>query len=70
MPARFDNVPYTIYVINEAVPKAYRREIINYIKKNYADHFDGKDSQKEGDSILKVAESHAEKVEDYFIKTH
>jgi hypothetical protein len=70
IPTRTDAAPYSIYVINEALPKAHRREIINYMKKNFADHFDGKDTQREGDVILKAAEEHAEEVENYFIKTH
>lgn len=70
IPARQDNAPYSIYVINEAVPKAHRRELVNYIKKTFGDHFDGKDTQREGETILKVAETYAESVEDIFIKSH
>ena len=68
--ARYDNVPYSIFVFNEAVPKAHRREIVNYIKKNYADHFDGKDSQREGDAIFEIADDIAQNLENKFIETH
>lgn len=69
VPARFDNVPFSIFVINEAVPKWHRREMAAYLKKTFADHFDGKDIQKECDAILKAADVMAEQIENTYIAT-
>jgi len=33
IPARFDNGPFAIFVLNEAVAKWHRREIMNYLKR-------------------------------------
>jgi hypothetical protein len=66
--ARNDSAPFSVYVFNEAVPKWHRREIVHFIKKTFADHFEGKDSQKETDSILKAAEELAEAIENKFIE--
>lgn len=67
VPARFDNVPFSIFVFNEAVPKWHRKEIVNYIKKAFADHFEGKDAQKETETILKAADDMAEQIEEQYI---
>lgn len=67
VPARFDNVPFSIFVFNEAVPKWHRREIANYLKKTFADHFEGKDVQKETDAIIKAADDMAEAIEEQWI---
>ena len=67
VPARVDSVPFSIFVINEAVPKWHRREIVNFLKKAFADHFEGKDAVKETESILRAAEEMAEKIENKFI---
>ena len=68
VPARFDNVPFSVFVINEAVPKWHRREIVNFVKKTFADHFEGKDAQKETESILKAADDMAETIENKFVE--
>ena len=39
-----------------------------YLKKTFADHFEGKDSQKEIDAILQVADELAELIENKFIE--
>ena len=70
VPARFDNVPFSIFVFNEAVPKWHRKEIVNYIKKAFADHFEGKDAQKETESILKAADDMADAIEEQYIAKH
>ena len=67
VPARVDGVPFSIFVINEAVPKWHRKEMVNYIKKAFADLFDGKDAQKEIEAILKVADDMAEAIENEYI---
>lgn len=42
--ARMDALPFSIYVINQAVPRQHRREIFNYIRKNFAEYLEGRDA--------------------------
>ena len=44
--------------------------MVNYLKKTYADHFEGKDIQKEGEAILKVADDMAEHIENKYIENN
>lgn len=57
VPARVDALPYSIFVMNEIVPRQFRKDIFHYLKKNYADHFEGKDLQKELDEMNRRAEN-------------
>ena len=41
--------------------------MVNYLKKVFADHFEGKDVQKEGDTILRAADELAEAIEEQYI---
>ena len=46
----------------------HRREILNYIKKNYADHFEGRDLQREVDELTEMAENIASSVEQLYLE--
>jgi hypothetical protein len=60
---RSEALPYSVLVINHAVPKWHRKEYINYIKKNFAEYFDPKEAQKECDHVLRKVEELAEQLE-------
>lgn len=45
-----------------------RREIFNYIRKNFADYFDGKDIQKEIEEMIRRADYLADSIENRFLE--
>ena len=53
--------------MNEYVPRTHRREVFNYLKKNFAEYFDGKDIQKETDEMAKKADLIAQGIDQAFI---
>ena len=65
---RLDTLPYSIWVINQAAPRTHRKEFITYLRKNYPEFFDGKDIQKECESITKKTEELADLLEQKFIE--
>ena len=67
IPARVDSQPYSIFVMNELVPRTHRREIFNFLKKNFAEYFDGRDIQKEIDELTKRADHIASEIDDRFV---
>lgn len=67
VPARVDNVPYSIFVVNELGPRIHRREIFNYIKKSFAEYFDGRDIQKELDEMSNLGDAMFERLMGRFI---
>lgn len=58
--ARTDALPYSVYAMNQGAAKNYRREIFNYLKKNYSEYFDLKEPQKDIDPMIKKMEEFAE----------
>ncbi len=68
IPARVEALPYSIYVMNEIVPRQHRREIFNYIKKSFAEYFDGRDIQKELDEMSKRADRIANDIDELFVQ--
>lgn len=53
--------------MNDYVPRTHRREIFNYLKKNFAEYFDGKDIQKETDEMSRKADQIAADIDQAFI---
>jgi hypothetical protein len=43
--------------MNELVPRTHRREFFGYLKKNFAEYFDGRDVQKEMDELSKWSDT-------------
>jgi hypothetical protein len=37
--ARVDALPYSVYLLNQSVPRQHRHEVFSHLRKNYADHF-------------------------------
>ena len=60
-------MPYSVWVINQAVPRQHRRDMFSFIRKNYVEYFDGRDIQKDCDAMAKKAEDFAENIEERFI---
>lgn len=58
---------YSIFVLNEIVPRTHRREFFNYLKKNFADYFDGRDIQREVDEMARRADDIAKELDQRFI---
>ena len=56
--------------MNEIVPRQHRREIFHYLKKNFADYFDGKDLQKELDEMSKRTEQLAQQHDQEFVQLY
>lgn len=67
IPARVDALPYSIYVMNELGPKVHRREIFNYIKKSFAEYFDGRDIHREIDEMTSRADKTASDIDEIFV---
>lgn len=63
IPARVDALNYSIFVLNEIVPRTHRREFFNYLKKNFSDYFEGRDIQKEVDELSKRADEIAKEID-------
>jgi hypothetical protein len=68
MQGRIDALPYSIFSINQAAAKAHRREVFHYLKKNFSEHFDSKEPQKDIDPLQKKAEEVAEDLEKRYIR--
>ena len=60
-------MPYSIFVMNEIVPRTHRREFFNYLKKNFAEYFDGRDIQREIDEMSRRSDEIAKEMDDRFI---
>lgn len=53
--------------MNELVPRTHRREFFHYLKKNFAEYFDGRDIQKEVDELGRKSDEIAKEIEGRFI---
>ena len=67
VPARVEQAPYSIFVLNQAVPKWQRREVFNTLKKSFPEYFEGKDMQNECELMNARADEIAEIIEKQFL---
>lgn len=70
IPARVDSLPFSIYVLNQAASRAHRHEIFGYLRKNFAEFFDGRDGQKDIDELCAIADDLYEQIEEYFLRKY
>jgi len=69
--ARTDALPYSVYVLNQSVPRQHRHELFAYLRKNYADHFphlNPDQLQKEIEALNQKADQVAETIENRFLE--
>jgi hypothetical protein len=65
---RIDALPYSIFSINQAAGRSQRKEIFSYLKKNFSEHFDSKEPQKDIEPLLKKTEEVADDLERRYIR--
>ncbi len=69
IPARVDALPYSIFVLNQAVPRHHRHEFFNYIRKNFSEYFSAsQDLHKDIDDINQTADNVADAIEAKFVE--
>ena len=70
--SRIDALPYSVYVSNQQAARAVRKDILTFIRKNFAEYFEGRavDAvQKDFDDMVEKADSLGETLETEFIST-
>ena len=70
--ARVDALPYSVYLLNQSVPRQHRHELFSYLRKNYADHFpqqqNSEQLQKDIEALNNNADQMAETIENKFLE--
>lgn len=70
VPARVEALPFSVYVLNQAVSRAHRHEIFAFVRKTFPEYFDGRDGQKDVDDLCNIADAFHDKIENYFLQKY
>lgn len=68
VPAKVGSKDYTIYYLNQACPRAFRKEIFNAMRKHFADFFDGRNADHDLDEFSKHSDEIYEAIEHAFLE--
>lgn len=67
IPAMVGPRDYTIYSLNQSAPRAFRRDVFNLIRRQFADYFEGRDANEDFDEFAKISEEIYDEIENKFL---
>ena len=67
IPAMVGVRDYTIYQFNQSAPRAFRRDVFNLIRRQFADHFESRDANEDFDEFAKISEEIYDDIENKFL---